>query len=176
MSSDYRNKLEENDLTILHAYFESDNYSTVEMQEISYPFSSSTAFADLYSEVIENVEKRNVSRYLELLGKVKNSRLPADAKQWLATLLVVQKDAPIEELSSYSSGSKAMPEVPGEDSLLAASRIYANIQLQKTQNKLEKQRREERAREKELQQEIYERECIRKEAEENYQKHITGRG
>ena len=125
MVKDDRKKLEENDLAILHSWFESENSISSESEDLEYPRLPVRMNDDFWSEIVNVFNKCDKDKYQRLNAKLKYSLLSDQGKQWWMSLLTIMSDSPLDELEILANGNIQMPSGVSDECLLVVSRILA---------------------------------------------------
>ena len=171
MSSNDKDLIENNDLMLLHAWFENGKDFEVIKSEVQYPIMKVKTREDLWTKVIDVLEHNLHQQSNRLAVEVSDSSFEEKSKEWWLALLAIMNDAPIEELEKYSAGTHQMPEGVSKDCISVAARIISGYAANKKKSGIMQVRTSQENRLKELENAAEEKRNKLVEAENNLRRH-----
>lgn len=167
-----REILEQNDLQVLHGYFEPGH--ALEKEDVVYPEMDKDVDDDLWSKAIYVTSNGIQSEYRSLYAEIKNSHLPDEEKKWWETILAILMKAPLHELEAYAKGTKIMPDQVSSECTEVAARILMEGPFKRAKERRRKLKEEEEKRLAKLRREEEEQRRAKEKAEFDLKMHRVG--
>ncbi len=163
MNDAYRDRMESNDLTVLHNMFDNSGAGPESLSKPEYPRSRPPLDGDRFSDVETlltyalsgECNEEIVARTEAVFSSNRRLNLSAGYSHWMRTLLNMNHSGgQINSLSELAAGSAQLPDHPCEESVSVASRILASHWLELIKAQRDEEDRIERMKLSRLQQNV----------------------
>lgn len=181
MNDAYRDKMEINDLTLLHDMFDKNSGDFKGRAEIDYPPSKppldGSPWADLWTIITETVsiDFKGFSPEEEKIydNTLRQTYLTASGEHWVNTLAMPRSNAPLSACRGLAEGSKRVPDRPCDESVHVFSRILTDQWIKQREAVIQEEDRKENVKLTQLEQTVRNKEHELNKKAADLQRHLN---